>query len=71
MKLIKTSLSHCSTSYQRGRLPPLLPKEHLILERRKQEELREEANAVVTYNKQFDLKVNGDIGVVVQKLLAN
>jgi hypothetical protein len=28
------------------------------LERRKQEELREEANAVVTYNKQFDLKTS-------------
>ena len=43
---------------QRGRPPPVRPKEHLILERRKQEELREEANAVVSYNKQFDLKVS-------------
>jgi hypothetical protein len=39
-----------------GRPPQARPKEHLILERRKQEELREEANAVVSYNKQFDLK---------------
>lgn len=43
---------------QRGRPPLVRPKEHLILERRKQEELREEANAVVSYNKQFDLKVS-------------
>ena len=36
------------------------PREHLILERRKQEELREEATAIVNYNKQFDLKVENN-----------
>ena len=33
------------------------PREYLILERRKQEEMRDEVNAMVAYNKQFDLKV--------------
>lgn len=44
-------------SAQHGKPPLRRPREHLILERRKQEELREEANAIVSYNKQFDLKV--------------
>ena len=46
-------------SYVLQRAKPTLtrPREYLILERRKQEELREEANAIVNYNKQFDLKV--------------
>ena len=34
------------------------PLEYLILERRKQEELRDEANSLVHYTKQFDLKVS-------------
>lgn len=42
---------------QRGKPTLTRPREYLILERRKQEELREEANAMVNYNKQFDLKV--------------
>ena len=44
-------------SMQRGKPTLTRPREYLILERRKQEELREEANAMVNYNKQFDLKV--------------
>jgi len=36
------------------------PKEYLILERRRQEEAREEADAMVSYNKQFDLRVRTD-----------
>lgn len=40
----------------RGKPPPLKPREHLILERRKQDELREEAAAIVNYNKKYDLK---------------
>ena len=34
-----------------------LPREQIILENRRQEELRDEATAMVEYNKQFDLKV--------------
>ncbi|XP_003389146.1 PREDICTED: cilia- and flagella-associated protein 53-like [Amphimedon queenslandica] len=40
----------------RAKRPSKLPKEHLILETRKQHKLREEAEAIVSYNKQFDLK---------------
>lgn len=42
----------------RGKPTLRRPREHLILERRKQEELREEANSMVHYNKQFDLKTS-------------
>ncbi|XP_065910618.1 cilia- and flagella-associated protein 53-like [Dysidea avara] len=37
------------------------PREYLILERRKQEELRNEANAMVQYTKQFDLKTTWEM----------
>lgn len=37
------------------------PLEYLILERRKQEELRDEANALVHYTKQFDLKTTWEM----------
>jgi len=37
---------------QRAKPTLTRPREYLILERRKQEELREEANAIVNYNKQ-------------------
>ena len=43
---------------KRGKPTLSRPREYLILERRKQEELREEANAMVNYNKQFDLKTS-------------
>ena len=36
-----------------------IPREHIILEHRRQEELRDQATAMVEYNKQFDLKVRG------------
>ncbi|XP_064390856.1 cilia- and flagella-associated protein 53-like [Halichondria panicea] len=32
------------------------PRDHLILERRRQDELREEVNTIIKYSKQFDLK---------------
>ena len=44
------------SALQRGKPTLSRPREYLILERRKQEEIREEANAMVNYNKQFDLK---------------
>ena len=44
--------------FQRAKPTIKKPLEHLILERRKKEELRDEANAMVQYTKQFDLKVN-------------
>lgn len=43
---------------QRAKPTKKKPLEYLILERRKQEELRDEANALVHYTKQFDLKVS-------------
>ena len=52
------ALQHYVWSLQRGKPTLIRPREFLILERRKQEELREEANAIVSYNKQFDLKAS-------------
>jgi hypothetical protein len=40
----------------RGKPPARQPPEHLILALRKQEELRQEAEAIVSYTKHFDLK---------------
>ena len=60
----------CAMScYVLQRAKPTLtrPREYLILERRKQEELREEANAMVNYNKQFDLKVCAPTWIISTK----
>ncbi|XP_077988952.1 cilia- and flagella-associated protein 53-like [Glandiceps talaboti] len=40
----------------RAKMPSKLPPDHLILERRKQDDMREEAEALVRYNKMYDLK---------------
>lgn len=40
----------------RAKLPSAKPPEHLILERRRKEDLREEAIQITKYNKMFDLK---------------
>ncbi|NP_001171797.1 coiled-coil domain-containing protein 11-like [Saccoglossus kowalevskii] len=40
----------------KARMPSRFPPDHLILERRKQDDMREEAESLVRYNKMYDLK---------------
>ena len=40
------------------------PRDHLILERRRQDELREEVNTIIKYSKQFDLKVHNKFQLI-------